>query len=173
MTNKLISLIATVLVLVSINNAHAQIINFNIVNDTSDSRYVIHTDGTVTDIVTGLMWQQCSLGQTGSDCSFGSATKLTWQGALELAENNTTASYTDWRVPNIKELLSLVAYDRYAPSINSVAFPNTKSDRYWSSSPYADYNSGSRQVSFLSGHGSYNFRYLIEDDYVRLVRSGQ
>jgi hypothetical protein len=60
--------------------------------------YVNNLDGTITDIDTGLMWTQVP----------GPAT--TWTGALTWAENLTLAGYSDWRVPNIKEMRTLVDY---------------------------------------------------------------
>ncbi len=56
-------------------------------------------DGTVTDEATGLMWQQADSG-TGMD----------WEDALEYAEDSTLAGYDDWRLPNVKELQSIVDY---------------------------------------------------------------
>ncbi len=171
MTNKSMLLIATVLMLVSINNTQAQTVDPNIANDTPDSRYTVHGNGTVTDTITGLIWQQCSMGQTGSECSVGSATIHTWDTALQLADADNAAGYSDWRLPNKAELQSLVAYDRYNPSINTVVFPNTASANYWSSSPYAVYGSISWVVGFYDGYdGNYNRDYNY---HVRLVRSGQ
>ena len=149
----------------------AQTIKDYIRNDWPDDRYDIHGDGTVTDTVTGLMWMQCSLGQDpDANCS-GNATEHNWQEALEAAEASTSATYTDWRLPNIKELSSLAARDRYNPAINSTIFPNTSSDWYWSASPVAYSSDYAWQLNFSVGYdGNYN-RY--SDYHVRLVRSGQ
>ena len=105
-----------------------------IANRTPDSRYTVDmTNGTVIDTETGLMWQRCAQGLTGNNCT-GSATPLNWQGALALAGSSEFASYSDWRLPNIEELRSLVAYDRHGPAINTTIFPTT-TGAYWSSSP--------------------------------------
>ena len=85
-------------------------------NRTPDSRYLVNgTQGTVLDIATDLMWQQCVAGRSGTDCATGTATLLGWQGALEHAANSAFAGYTDWRLPSIAELRSLVAYDPRHP----------------------------------------------------------
>ena len=150
----------------------AQTIKDYIRNDWPDDRYDIHGDGTVTDTVTGLMWMQCSLGQDpDANCS-GNATEHNWQEALEAAEASTSATYTDWRLPNIKELSSLAARDRYNPAINSTIFPNTSSDWYWSASPDAyDSSVYAWQLNFNNGNDN---SYLRDDNvHVRLVRSGQ
>ncbi len=74
---------------------------------TPDERFTNHNDGTVTDKQTGLMWQQCVLGFSGAMCDQGSASAFTWKGALEQA-GQSFSDYSDWRLPNVKELLSIV-----------------------------------------------------------------
>jgi hypothetical protein len=74
------------------------------VNDFTDNG-----DGTVTDSATGLMWQKTDSG-TGMD----------WDNALTYAENMTLAGYDDWRLPNVKELQSIVDYT-HAPSASDAA----------------------------------------------------
>jgi len=101
-----------------------------------------------------------------------STTVHTWQAALQSASAATKAGYTDWRLPNIKELRSLAAYDRYDPSINLAIFPNTASNRYWSSSPYA-YDSNGAWVGNFSGGGDYYGYRNVSYRPVRLVRGGQ
>ena len=81
-----------------------------------------NNDGTITDNVTGLMWQKSP-----------AATAYTWEQALAFAENLTDASYTDWRLPNIKELVSINSETTNAPSINTTFFPTVAATRYWSS----------------------------------------
>ena len=164
-------LIAAWLMWASISNVQAaQGVNANIANDWPNSRYTVHNNGTVTDMVTGLMWQQCSVGQTGADCSGGTASVHNWQAALALAGTDSTADYNNWRLPNKNELSSLVAYDRYNPSTNEVVFPNTAAN-YWSSSPDADYGDYAWNVNFNYGNDNDNNRY--NSFRVRLVRSGQ
>ena len=140
-----------------------------------DGRYTDHDDGTVTDKVTGLMWKQCSEGQSGADCSGGSATASTWQGALQQPANINTqggfAGHSDWRLPNIKELASLAEERCYSPAINGTLFPNTVSSYYWSASPYANNSASAWYVNFGYGDGYYGNR--ASGKYVRLVRTGQ
>ncbi len=153
-----------------------QLTNENIVNTTPDTRYHLHQNGTVTDIVTGLMWKQCSQGLSGSDCSEGVIGAYNWQAAFKQAEGATDAGYTDWRLPNIKELVSLVALDRSSPSINISAFPNTptivstsRSEFFWSSSPYL--HGGSDDAWLVEFYrGSYLSRFRSSLYSVRLVR---
>ena len=98
---------------------------------TNGHNYRNNLDGTVTDLDTGLMWAQVP----------GPA--VNWQGALVYAENLALAGFTDWRLPNIKELQSLVdltlttattAAAAVSP-VNRVLFPSatTPATAYWSS----------------------------------------
>ncbi len=145
-------------------------------NEWPDSRYIINADNTVTDTITNLIWQRCAQGQdqNSTNCS-GSATTHDWQEALQLAENATTAGFTDWRLPNIEELRTIMAQDRFNPSINTFAFPNTVSDSYRSSSPHASLTDQSWIGNFDLGVVDSTFRASIINinTAVRLVRGGQ
>ena len=93
--------------------------------------YVNNLDGTITDTDTGLMWAQAP----------GAA--LNWTAALTYAEGLSLAGYTDWRLPNIKELQSLTDYTLTSATtpaaalapLNRVLFPTatTPATAYWSS----------------------------------------
>ncbi|MCX7546292.1 Lcl C-terminal domain-containing protein [Marinicella gelatinilytica] len=130
-------------------------------------------DGTVSDNSTGLMWQKCQLGLSGSDCLTGSVTSHNWEEALNMANNSTLAEYNDWRLPNHKELLSIVEQRCYSPSINTTYFPNTSSSYFWSISPSVSYSESSWVVNFDHG-GSFNSNGRdgrFSNFFVRLVRS--
>ncbi|MFA7607551.1 MAG: IPTL-CTERM sorting domain-containing protein, partial [Rhodocyclaceae bacterium] len=136
-----------------------------------DSIYTNNNDGTVTDTRTGLMWKQCVEGLSGADCADGSAASYNWAGALTHAESHEFAGYTDWRLPNLKELHSLVEECRTGPAINDTVFPATPSSNVWSGSPYASYSDGAWGVLFFNGYAYGSFR--SSGDHVRLVRGGQ
>jgi hypothetical protein len=105
----------------------------------SMKEFIIHDDGTTTHLPTGLMWKRCLQGieSDNADCNSGSALTLSWQGALEhvqeLNSNGGFAGYTDWRLPNPKELTSMIEYGCSKPSINLQVFPNMAEIRVWSS----------------------------------------
>jgi len=134
-----------------------------------------NNDGTVTHSKTGLMWKQCSEGLSGAGCATGVVTTLTWQGALQAAEalnaGGGFASFTDWRVPNIKELASIVEEQCTVPAINTAIFPATVSSWYWSASPYAGFATFAWTVYFNLGHDYAHLKAV--SGYVRLVRGGQ
>jgi hypothetical protein len=114
----------------------AQTCNSNIILTKPSDRYIDLTDGTISDTKTGLIWMRCSIGQTwdGSNC-VGTASSLTWTQALSTAESIDYASSTDWRVPNLKELLSTIEEACTSPTINETTFPDTNIDWYWTSTP--------------------------------------
>ena len=167
-----LKLLLALLLLSSASLATAQTVKSYIDNEWPDSRYTDHGNGTVTDTKTGLMWKQCSEGQSGDTCADDGSTKaMNWKQALEHAESHAFAGYSDWRVPNIKELRSLVARNRYEPSINSTRFPNTSGEWFWSASPYAHDHDDALVVDFKYGYDGYYNRNGTTR--VRLVRGGQ
>ncbi len=116
-----------------------------------DSRYNISTNGyTVTDTKTQLTWKRCSEGQywNGSTCS-NTSDNYTWEQALQYADSHSFSGYSDWRLPNVKELASLMEEACYEPSINSYIFPGVPVGRvYWSSSPNANEDNGAWYFHF-------------------------
>lgn len=137
-----------------------------------DASYTDHGDGTVTHVPTGLMWKRCSEGQiwTGSTCT-GTDSVETWAQALTLASASSFAGQMDWRLPDIKELRSLVEECRFAPPINDIIFPAASSSNFWSGSPDANGLSLALGVSFHEGDSNSYERVRFLG--VRLVRGGQ
>ena len=82
---------------------------------------------------TGLTWQKCSNGQGATSCS-GTASTQDWSSALTYCSSLSLASRS-WRLPNIHELLTLFDYTKLATPriVDTVAFPNTPSSTYWTS----------------------------------------
>lgn len=86
------------------------------------NHFTDNADGTVTDNLTQLVWQQVP-----------NATALSWEQAIGYAESLSLAGYNDWRLPNIKELQSLNDDSRYNPSVATNFFSNVGVGNYWSS----------------------------------------
>ncbi len=154
--------------------AAAQTCNDRIPSSTPDNRFTDNGDGTITDNATGLMWKQCVEGLSGPECATGTAGLFTWKEALALpgAVNSGSgfAGYTDWRLPNIKELDSLVELKCIHPAINLDFFPNPGL-LVWSSTPCAAYSGAAWVADFFSGGVG---RYGRHNSYqLRLVRGGQ
>lgn len=120
------------------------------------NKFVSNSDGTITDLATGLMWAQADSGKG-----------MNWQDALAWVQTNNSANYlghNDWRMPNAKELQSILDYTR-APKMTantsrqgsaidplfscSIIFDIDESGRsksnypyYWSSTTHLDSNGG-------------------------------
>ena len=108
-----------------------------------------------------------------------------WNKLVTAANSEQLCGFSDWRVPDLYQLASLVrcrsgnyknldkgcsgSYQN--PTIDTKYFPDATSGRYWSASPYADYSDSAWLLNFNGGYDDYNYRSYYYD--VRLVRSGQ
>ncbi|HRW65146.1 MAG TPA: IPTL-CTERM sorting domain-containing protein [Candidatus Competibacter sp.] len=131
------------------------------------------TDGTVIHTKTGLMWKRCAEGQTWNSptCS-GSPSTFGWQGTLAAAATSTFAGYSDWRLPSVKELQSIVETCGYDPAINRAIFPATPAIDFWSASTSGPYPAFAWVVYFVDG-GLYADQKTDYYPAARLVRGGQ
>ncbi len=117
---------------------------------------------TVTCNKSKLMWQDDERAKT---------VEKTWKDAIKYCEDLNFAGYSDWRLPNKNELLSIVDRSKYNPAINS-AFKNvTTISLYWSSTSYTDGTSNAWYVDF--DYGYTNGSYKDNSPHVRCVRAGQ
>ncbi len=131
------------------------------------------TNGTAYHTKTGLTWKRCIEGWVwnGNTCvdDTGVADNYTWSLALQRGPAlGTFAGFSDWRLPNMKELGSIVEQRNWNPAINATVFPNTPNYYFWSASPSAGSAWG---VSFLNGGGDADVKG--DDHAVRMVRGGQ
>ncbi|MBI5525156.1 MAG: DUF1566 domain-containing protein [Deltaproteobacteria bacterium] len=124
----------------------------------------------VADNTTGLTWQGCAAGLSGAACGTGSATTHTWQNALKYCEGLTWGNQSDWRLPSVGELFSLVDARRSIPAIDTTAFPTTPSSYFWSSTSYAANTSIAWYVHF--GAGGVSGYDRPSNSNVRCVRGG-
>jgi hypothetical protein len=129
-------------------------------------RFVDNGDGTVADKLTGLMWTRDETKQ------------MTWQEALDYVKTLNTGSHTDWRLPNVNELRSLVDYSQYDPSLpQGHSFTNAKASDYWSSTTNAGVSFAyyawivNFQYGYIDG-GGYSSFGKTDGGYVRAVRGG-
>jgi len=128
-----------------------------------EPRFTDNEDGTVTDNLTGLMWTTDAQQIAGL---------MNWSVALDACNDLEFAGYDDWRMPNVKEMLSLIDYGYYDPAltpgypfINVPSYPGV----YWTSTTLA-VNNDAFHVPI--SNGTTNHVGKGELKYVWPVRSG-
>lgn len=148
------------------------------------ARYQNNEDGTVTDQYTALMWQRCPVGFVLDDAgtpqdmsddvcnATGAEPARIWQSTLQDAQDDASAGYDDWRLPNVKELESLTTACT-VPTLETDVFPDTPVDRaFWTSTPNQDPRTSEGaawQVNFANGEltslarGVQAYRRLVRD----------
>ncbi|MBU0679715.1 MAG: DUF1566 domain-containing protein [Verrucomicrobia bacterium] len=94
------------------------------------TRFTDHEDGTVTDDLSGLMWTK--------NANLAGDTR-TWDDAIDYCNDMNlgagTYGYTDWRLPNVRELQSLIDFGRVNPALPDHPFTGVQT-MYWSSTSY-------------------------------------
>lgn len=143
----------------------ANLMYFRLVRGNADygkNNFADNKDGTISDLSTGLMWQASDDGISRN-----------WEEALSASENLELGGYNDWRLPNAKELQSIIDYSRSPQTTNSpaidpvfetteIAYPDGTSGHYpffWTgtthldgANPYA----GAVYLAFGEGLGQMN-----------------
>ncbi len=138
--------------------------------------YTDNYDGTISNNITGLTWQKCSIGQSGTACAGGAAATWNWyeaNGTYDATYNTDTTDVCGalgdgWRLPARMELQSLAGYGVVTPSITGAYFPNTKTGAYWASTTYAANTTDAWNVDFNAGITNYYRK--TGTHYVRCVR---
>jgi hypothetical protein len=140
-----------------------------------DPRFTI-SGGTVTDNLTGLIWLKDANCIVTEYPGYDADGKVTWQQALQFVAGindgtypNCGAGHTDWRLPNVRELHSLIHYGVSNPALPDIAgtaqlpctsppncgdgdpFYNVQSDFYWSSTTFAGNTSRAWHVGMRGG----------------------
>jgi uncharacterized repeat protein (TIGR01451 family) len=143
-----------------------------------DPRFTDNSDGTVTDNLTGLMWLKAI------NCFEGKA----WQQALDTVKGfnaqpgdyscvGYTAMYSDWRLPNRTELMSLTDFSQDYPALPpgySTFFPDAGiwSSYCWSSTSCAPGGYGPQEAWLYSFYGSIQHEPKTSRGCVWPVRGG-
>ncbi len=123
------------------------------------NNFVDNGDGAITDLTTGLMWMRDDSGFF----NIGDNGALNWEQALDWAENLEYAGYSDWRLPNAKELHSIVDYTRSPATTSSAAIDpifkctsiideggETNYPFYWTSTTHSNSRGGGSNAAYIS-----------------------
>jgi hypothetical protein len=112
------------------------------------NNFVDNGDGTISDLASGLMWMKQDAGKG-----------LDWENSLAYAEDLEFAGYDDWKLPNIKELQSIVDYSGVYPAISPDFFESTDKDAYFwtSTSAYFAKVSPEKQKKYWAWYVAFGF----------------
>lgn len=139
-------------------------------------------DGTLTDPATGLMWEKLS--DDGSTHDYDNFAYL-WAGAFDKMGNlndEKFAGYTDWRLPNARELATLIDFSAHNPAVgvplNSECEPGcnitqcscTRPLIYWTSTTSQNSPSSAWSINFQTGALATTSKTTLQ--YARAVRGG-
>jgi hypothetical protein len=87
--------------------------------DQNPPLFVVNGDGTVTDMVTGLMWQQTDGGE------------MTIESAETYCQNLALGGYANWRLPTAQEAFSILNHGKQNPPLDPSVFPNSGAEYWW------------------------------------------
>jgi len=133
--------------------------------------YADNGNGTVTDNMVGLMWEQ----KTDDGGSQDKNNTYTWKDALAYCESLLLGENDDWRLPNIKELERLVDLESSNPAIDTAYFSNTNNGLYWSGTTCSGcHKMKAFAIDFTDGEAFYGNKFRdgeYYENYVRCVRT--
>ena len=138
---------------------------------TPSADFVAFGEGAVAHLKTGLVWKRCAEGQgwNGAGCD-GAAALMNWSSALQASVAASDDGAGDWRVPNRKELESIIEFCGHEPAINLDQFPGTPAERFWTSTTFVAEPDRAWDVYFSDGYSGASNKTLNRNA-VRLVRA--
>ncbi len=119
--------------------------------DYGQNQFADNGNSTITDSATGLTWMQVDSGKT-----------MNWPQALDYAENSTHAGFNDWRLPNAKELQSIIDYSKSPQatnpahrglSIDPLFYMSDGDGWFWTSTTHLEHGSARQAVYLCFGQG--------------------
>lgn len=136
-------------------------------NGPNPGQFLVSADGQmVADTITEMFWQRDG---TGPRPGCSEATTCTWQEALAYCADLSLGGYTDWRLPHVKELRTIVDFSQSPVALDPVAFPHTTmSYFFWTADISAD--SADNAWGVLFGNGAYSIIRRTDAYSVRCVR---
>jgi len=124
-----------------------------------DNSHFTRANNIVTDNISGLKWQDSTT--SGS---------TTWQSAITVCEGLVLDGYSDWRLPNVKELEMILNQSHAFPAIDSI-FQNTVALKYWTSTTKVNVTNNAWYIDFGTAESASDHKN--DYGYVRCVRGGQ
>ena len=101
--------------------------------------YIDHGNGTITDTITGLMWQKIDFGE------------ISYENASKYCDTLTLGGYTDWRLPTPLESFSILNLQNTNPALNTTFFPKSIAEYWWTNT--LQYNDASKVWVTNAGGG--------------------
>ena len=148
-------------------------------------RFTDNGDGTITDELTSLIWLQnafCAQGTVDWATALGYVVELNTSGSMNSIACGDVGSNGDWRLPNVKELQTLLEYGNHASPFISPAHPFTNlqvDEAYWTSTNYGVFFDLDLDKNLLDDAVRVNFNDAVSDgssknglQHVWAVRSG-
>ena len=136
-------------------------------NTLQAASYTDNGDSTVTDNVTGLMWEQNTVGNKDNT--------YTWKDALAYCEELILGGHDNWRLPNPKEFERLVDLESSSPAVDTTYFPNTNNALYWTGTTCSGcHKMKAFAIDCTDGELYYGNKFRDEvyyENYVRCVRT--
>jgi hypothetical protein len=125
--------------------------------------YTVNGNGTVTDQVTGLVWQQTDGGE------------MTFANAVTYCQNLELAGYTDWQLPSGYNLFNILDHD-HNPALNTAAFTMTLAEYWWTANEQIGDSTKAWVVNAGGGIGAHPKRETLSADgtkrfHTRCVRN--
>jgi len=135
--------------------------------------YTANGNGTVTDNVTGLMWQQEDDGTAYNWYRASGTYDATYNaGTVDVCGSLTLGGFSDWRLPDVTELSQIVDRGTSSPVINAI-FTNAKGNFYWSATRQAESTTRAWTVNFWNGADGTQSGSVSTNMYVRCVRGAE
>lgn len=137
---------------------HVRAVRSVSIPETVTNHFTDNGDGTITDNLTGLIWQKTPYADT-----------MSWENALAFADSLVIANKTEWRLPNIKELQSINDETKFNPSLDNNVFSSGNQKKFWSSTTLPNHTTWAWYMHSQFGITTYSDKILR--NYVMCVHS--
>ncbi len=126
---------------------------------------IISAKFVIVDRATGLVWAR-----DGNDAGGNNGSVINWSDAISYALGLNFAGFTDWRIPNVLELASILDYEKTIAPLAYWEFTNIVTGNHWSSTTQASLTTQAFQVSFSGGIIAYTAKTATRN--ILCVRGG-